>query len=252
MQEAVPTRGGFFAAGNPPGAAYPDGYDAYIASRQEVRQTKRLVALLTLLCCLAPGVQAEGAFIIHVDVAQKVLTLFQGDEILRRYTVATGAWDTPTPVGVFTITHRFSGEMCGFGTCFLGLNVPWGNYGIHGTNKPESIGTNASHGCIRMNVKDAEELYRLVPNGTKVVIEDGPWGELGGTLRTLKNGDRSQQVRAVQRKLRALGFYQGWPDGIFGEGTQRAVDAARKAYGLTPNGLVDWALYQKLGLSPFE
>ena len=206
-----------------------------------------LCILLTL--CTA---RADSPYIIHVDVEQKRLTLFEGERIVKSYTVATGAWDTPTPVGVFTITHRFSGQMGGFGTCFLGLNVPWGNYGIHGTNKPESIGYSASHGCIRMQVADAEELYALVPNGTKVVIECGPWGELGGTLRTLKNGDRSAAVRAVQRKLRALGYYAGWPDGIFGEGTQRAVDKARKDFGLSPNGLVDWALYQALGLTVFE
>ena len=160
--------------------------------------------------------------------------------------------DDRTPVGVFTITHRFSGQMGGFGTCFLGLNVPWGNYGIHGTNKPESIGYSASHGCIRMGVRDAEELYALVPDGTRVVIECGPYGELGGTLRVLKNGDRSSAVRAVQRKLKALSFYHGWPDGIFGAATQQAVDAARNAYGLPPNGMVDWALYQALGLTLFE
>ena len=216
---------------------------------------KRWLTLFTLwlLIFRADAVLAgQEPYIIHVDVEQKRLSLFQGSRLVKTYTVATGAWDTPTPVGIFAITHRFSGEMCGFGTCFLGLNVPWGNYGIHGTNKPESIGSNASHGCIRMNVQDAEELYRLAPNGTKVVIECGPWGELGGTLRTLKNGDRSHHVRAVQRKLRALGFYHGWPDGVFGDGTQKAVDAARKAYGLSPNGLVDWAMYEKLGLMPFE
>lgn len=212
-----------------------------------------VMLLVSLLFLLPPDMKAEdAAYIIHVDVEQKQLTLFRGSELIKAYTVATGAWDTPTPVGIFTITHRFSGEMGGFGTCFLGLDVPWGNYGIHGTNKPESIGYNASHGCIRMNVRDAEELYALVPNGTKVVIECGPWGELGGSLRTLKNGDRSQAVRAVQRKLRALGYYHGWPDGIFGKDTQRAVDTARKAYDLPPSGLVDWSLYQKLGLTPFE
>lgn len=92
----------------------------------------------------------------------------------------------------------------------------------------------------------------MIPNGTKVVIECGAYGELGGTLRTLRNGDRSAAVHAVQRKLRALGFYHGWPDGIFGAGTQSAVDAARRAYHLPPNGTVDWALYQALGLSIFE
>ncbi len=216
-----------------------------------MKHVRRILAALLILLPLTVRAERQSC-LIHVDVEQKRLTLFQGDEIIRRYTVATGAWETPTPVGVFTITHRFSGEMGGFGTCFLGLNVPWGNYGIHGTNKPESIGYSASHGCIRMTVADAEELFKLVPNGTTVVIECGPYGELGGTLRTLKNGDRSQQVRAVQRKLRALGYYHGWPDGVFGEGTQQAVDKARKDFDLPPNGLVDWPLYHALGLTVFE
>ncbi len=219
---------------------------------------RAMPAVLMLICALlyfsppSPGEAANAPFFIHVDVELKQLTLWQNDALIKRYTVATGAWDTPSPVGVFRITHRFSGQMGGFGTCFLGLNVPWGNFGIHGTNKPESIGYDASHGCIRMRVQDAEELYRLVPNGTVVVIECGPYGELGPSLRLLKNGDRSCMVRAVQRKLRAMGFYHGWPDGVFGEGTQRAVDTARKAYGLSPNGLVDWALYRALGLSLYE
>lgn len=218
-----------------------------------MKQGLIFIALAALCCAFLPAASArQEPYMIHVDVEQKRLTLFQGSEIRETYTIATGAWDTPTPVGVFVITHRFSGQMGGFGTCFLGLNVPWGNYGIHGTNKPESIGYNASHGCIRMNVADAEELYATVPDGTTVVIENGPCGELGEYLRVLKNGDRSQAVRAVQRKLRALGFYHGWPDGIFGQATQEAVDKARKTYQLAPNGLVDWALYQKIGLTPFE
>lgn len=224
--------------------------------RQGVTDMRRLMLLLlpALMLCMphAAGDIAGEAPVIHIDVELKRLTLWQGSRLVRSYTVATGAWDTPSPIGVFHITHRFSGEMGGFGTCFLGLSVPWGNYGIHGTDKPESIGYNASHGCIRMNVEDAEELYALVPDGTVVVIECGPYGETGGSLRVLKNGDRSSMVRAVQRKLRALGFYHGTPDGIFGDGTQQAVDAARKAYGLPPNGLVDWALYQAIGLTLFE
>ena len=213
---------------------------------------RRLLSLLMLLIVLifplfAGRVRsASTVCAIHVDVEQKMLTLFCGSEIAARYPIATGARDTPTPLGVFRINRRFSGEMGGFGTCFLGLNVPWGDYGIHGTNRPESIGTNASHGCIRMRVADAEALYARVPNGTVVVIE------LGGSLRTLKNGDRSSMVRAVQRKLRALGFYFGTPDGIFGSATQRAVDKARETFNLSANGLVDWALYQKLGLTLFE
>lgn len=220
-----------------------------------IRRWAAFLILLALAAAAFVGVSAAGEkaapYIIHVDVDAKSLTVWQGSARVRQYTVATGAWDTPTPLGVFAINSRFSGQMGGFGTCFLGLNVPWGQYGIHGTNKPGSIGQNASHGCIRMRVADAEDLYALVPNGTKVVIESGPYGELGSTLRPLKNGDRSSMVRAVQRKLRALGFYYGWPDGVYGDGTSQAVARARKAYHL-PLGDVDWAFYQAIGLTLFE
>ena len=205
------------------------------------RRLSLLILLIVLIFPLFAGRVRSASTVcaIHVDVEQKMLTLFCGSEIAARYPIATGARDTPTPLGVFRIS-------------FLGLNVPWGDYGIHGTNRPESIGTNASHGCIRMRVADAEALYARVPNGTVVVIECGAYGELGGSLRTLKNGDRSSMVRAVQRKLRALGFYFGTLDGIFGAATQRAVDKARETFRLSSNGLVDWALYQKLGLTLFE
>ena len=210
-----------------------------------------LLAAFAVCCALTASGEQAAPYIIYVDVEQKSLTVWQGRAQVRQYTVATGAWNTPTPLGVFTINSRFSGRMSGFGTCFLGLNVPWGSYGIHGTNKPESIGSNASHGCIRLRVKDAEELYALVPDGTRVVIECGPYGELGTSLRPLKNGDRSSMVRAVQRKLRALGYYTGWPDGVYGEGTARAVSAARRALSLPP-GEVDWAFYHAIGLTLFE
>lgn len=42
--------------------------------------------------------------------------------------------------------------------------------GIHGTNSPDSLGSAASHGCVRMSVPDVEELYPKVPIGTLVFI----------------------------------------------------------------------------------
>jgi len=208
-----------------------------------------ILASLLALTHDAHGERPE--VMVYVDVSLKRLSVWQGMEEIRRYPIATGAWDTPTPLGTFRITSRFSGEMGGFGTCFLGLNVPWGTYGIHGTNKPESIGLDASHGCIRLEVAHAEDLYRLLPNGTVVIIADGPYGEWGHCLRALKNGDRNSMVCALQRKLKAMGYYGGWPDGIWGTATEKAVQAARKAFGLPP-GEGDWALYHALGLTLFE
>jgi lipoprotein-anchoring transpeptidase ErfK/SrfK len=57
-----------------------------------------------------------------------------------------------------------------FGGHFMQLNVPWGIYGIHGTNKPWSIGQAASHGCVRMYNQDAAELYEKAYIGMPVKI----------------------------------------------------------------------------------
>lgn len=50
----------------------------------------------------------------------------------------------------------------------MGLSKP--HYGIHGTNKPSSIGKAVSNGCIRMYNKDVIELFNIVPIGTVVKI----------------------------------------------------------------------------------
>jgi lipoprotein-anchoring transpeptidase ErfK/SrfK len=43
-------------------------------------------------------------------------------------------------------------------------------YGIHGTTQPESVGTDASNGCVRMLKQDVEELFEWVPRGTVVTV----------------------------------------------------------------------------------
>jgi L,D-transpeptidase ErfK/SrfK len=54
------------------------------------------------------------------------------------------------------------------GTRWMGLSAP--GVGIHGTDEPASIGYSASHGCIRMQVPDAEWLFAHVEIGTTVFI----------------------------------------------------------------------------------
>ena len=51
------------------------------------------------------------------------------------------------------------------------LTLRGGEYAIHGTNRPQSIGGFVSHGCIRMYNRDIQELYRLVEVGTPVVVQ---------------------------------------------------------------------------------
>lgn len=54
------------------------------------------------------------------------------------------------------------------GAAVLGLDR--GNYAIHGTNNPSSIGKFVSHGCIRMHNRDIRDLYRRARLGTDVYV----------------------------------------------------------------------------------
>lgn len=125
----------------------------------------------------------QGNFSITVDKSDNVLRLFLGDEFFKRYTVATGATDDLTPVGTFTIATKLENPTWYktgvkaippgtpknlLGSRWLGFTKP--GYGIHGTTIPESIGKHATSGCIRMHNEQVEELYDLVPAGTKVSI----------------------------------------------------------------------------------
>ncbi len=103
-----------------------------------------------------------------------------------------------------------------------------------------------------MRVADAEEIYRLVPNGTRVVIESGAYGPLFTGLRSLREGDRGADVLQLQRRLILQGWLQGPADGVFGPATRQAVIAARKALSLPPGDAADAALQSRLGMMLFE
>ena len=65
-------------------------------------------------------------------------------------------------------------------------------------------------------------------------------------LPTLKIGMRGSDVFWVQKRLQAIGFFQGSVDGIFGKDTQAAVIAAQEKYGLKPDGIVGVATWQAI------
>lgn len=64
-----------------------------------------------------------------------------------------------------------------YGPWFISLNTGWDGIGIHGTNNPESIGTNATEGCIRLRNEDVDDLKKLLYAdkkgiGVRVVITE--------------------------------------------------------------------------------
>lgn len=162
--------------------------------------------------------------IILIEVDKKTLSVVDNNYqyIISTYPIASGKSYSPTPLGSFKIIQKAAwGE--GFGSRWLGLDVPWGKYGIHGTNNPRSIGSNVSAGCIRMRNSDIEDLYDRVNIDTKVIIINGDFGPFGNGFRTLKPGDRGADVLEVQKRLNQEGFYLSTFDGIYGEGMKRAL-----------------------------
>ena len=120
-------------------------------------------------------------FSIMVDKSQNILTLKADGAIVKTYRVSTGK-DLSTPAGTFKIVNRienptwYTGGVVVpagdpkniLGTRWLGITAK--GYGIHGTTEPESIGKNATAGCVRMRNGDIEELFAIVPEGTPVTV----------------------------------------------------------------------------------
>ena len=122
-------------------------------------------------------------FSIVVDKTHNTLLLLNRGEFFKRYKVRTGRENWRTPTGDFRITYKKKNpdwNKPGEGTILAGdpenaLGTRWmafegASLGIHGTNKPDTIGSYASEGCIGMLREDVEELFELVPVGTPVKI----------------------------------------------------------------------------------
>jgi len=139
---------------------------------------------------LVPQVTADSfAETIVINRSINRLSLYDGTKLTRTFAVATGQAIYPTPRGNWHIVVKWKnpwwyppvyddwakglkpvppGPNNPLGTRWMGLNAP--GVGIHGTDEPTSIGYSASHGCIRMQVPDAEWLFEHVDVGTQVHI----------------------------------------------------------------------------------
>lgn len=188
-----------------------------------------------------PGVQAasregpppDGSIAVEIDLATQKLTVLVNGQPYRQFTVAIGKPWSPSPPGEWKIVEKAYERGGAFGTRWLGLDVPWGAYGIHGTNRPWSIGAAASAGCIRMFNEDVEAIFDWIPVGTPVTIKGDLPSELWGTYRS---GSVGLGVVSLQVRLREAGFSAGRADGRFGERTADAVRRLQTFYGLPADG----------------
>lgn len=190
----------------------------------------------------------QGEVTIVIDTFKRRLTVLSDGKPYTHFPIAIGKAETPSPIGNWQVVSKAMNWGPSFGTRWMGLNVPWGVYGIHGTNKPWSIGSMASQGCFRMWNRDVEVLYPWVKKGTPVIVVGNPFGYMSGGFQTLVAGDKNAAVQFIQDKLKRKGFYQGTPDGLFGPGTEKAVKEFQKRHGLVQSGQISYQEYQALGL----
>jgi nucleoid-associated protein YgaU len=134
-----------------------------------------------------PPLEAGTHLLVRTTVRQ--LTHYQGEKVVEVFPVAVGKPSTPTPPGKYRVVNKILNPGGVLGTRWMGLSIPGGNYGIHGTNNPDSIGKAVSNGCIRMHNHHIERLFPHVQIGTPVVIvtESG--------LETEAGKDRSYTVQ---------------------------------------------------------
>jgi lipoprotein-anchoring transpeptidase ErfK/SrfK len=128
--------------------------------------------------------------LITIDRANFQLRFFRRLRLVKSYTIAVGQVGLETPAGLYHVQNKavnpawqvpnsaWAGSMAGQlvpgGTAENPLKARWlgifAGAGIHGTDQLGSLGTAASHGCIRMAIPDVIELYDEVPVQTPVYI----------------------------------------------------------------------------------
>ena len=137
-------------------------------------------------------VWAANETVVTVAREGKTVRVFKRGEMVRSYRVAVGMPKYPTPLGRFSVQLKqidppwnvpdaeWAGKLAGTtvpgGSPENPLKARWigfsGSVGFHGTDSVDSIGSAASHGCVRMTVPDVIDLYDRVEVGTPVLVAE--------------------------------------------------------------------------------
>jgi lipoprotein-anchoring transpeptidase ErfK/SrfK len=134
-------------------------------------------------------VAAEYPSYLTLDRGSYTLRLFENLKLAKTYTVAVGQEGLETPEGLYAIEEKEENPTwhvpeSSWAGSLAGQDIPPGpsnpikarwmgifeGAGIHGTEETWSLGTAASHGCVRMAIPDVEELYDRVEVGTPIFI----------------------------------------------------------------------------------
>jgi L,D-transpeptidase catalytic domain len=133
-------------------------------------------------------IRVSDVSLAHVDYALKVelnshrLLVSKGPRVISRERIGVGRSVTPTPNGLYFITElleppnpngvygRYAFGTSAYSNVLTSFGGGNGQIGIHGTNDPAGLGTNVSHGCIRLSNEAITRLAKTLPLGTPVTI----------------------------------------------------------------------------------
>jgi lipoprotein-anchoring transpeptidase ErfK/SrfK len=150
----------------------------------------RLSVVRTTPAVTVAGLKRQYSTLITVDRPTFRLRVFKRLKLSKSYKIAVGSEGHTTPAGMYSITSKqvnpawhvpnsaWAGDLAGQvipgGAPNNPLKARWlglrDGIGIHGTSEAWSIGTRASHGCLRMHPSDVIDLYKRIPMGTPVKI----------------------------------------------------------------------------------
>ncbi len=250
---------------------------------------RRLTALLLILALAAvspAAAAAEMPYRITVDCYNNIVTVYSTSDgsVVRQMVCSSGGGKWSSPHGTFTMPEQHkSGERSewyafedGYGK--WGTRIV-GNYLFHSylfTQKQDdkvdweayaAMGTDASHGCIRLFIEDAKWIAENCFAGTKVKIYDATeryeylkellyehsysvdsgisyaeFASLASDDTELGYGSEGADVARLQTRLIELGLYAGEADGTYGEGMVRTVKAIQSATGFKATGVASQSL----------
>lgn len=238
---------------------FDDGYVQFMAANQGVDPWQPGVGKTITVpnMYILPDAPRTG---IVINLAERRIFYFPpGGKTVETYPAGVGVQAGMTPLGITHVVRKEDGPVWIPPPSIraerpdLPLEIPpgpddplgafalrlgWTNYLIHGTNKPDSVGRNVSHGCLHIYPEDIERLFHEVPVGTQVrsVDQAVEAGWIGGRLYI--------EVHASKDQADQYDYNQPVTPAVPAELMQRVADAAGDRA-----DLVDWDAVRAAGMA---
>ena len=245
---------------------------------------KRIVLMLLCLCLLCTSLPlvaaAESPYYIRVDLTNNIVVrqmICSGG--MARYKSPRGTYTMPTQRKKFERSdwYTFEDGYGKFGSRIVGSYL-FHSYLFHSKNDEDvdwetyaAMGTDASHGCIRLYIEDAKWIADNCLAGTKVTLYDNDTrydylkellyqqtytidsGKTYTEFVCMASNDtelgyysKGETVTDLQNRMIALGLYAGEADGFYDETMVRAIKAIQTVLGRRPTGVADNELVEIL------